>query len=501
MKRIRPCLIAALCLCAAGVLLAADFNPDVIKKRVSEFTLVNGMKFILLEDHSVPIANFVTYANVGSNEERIGIYGISHIIEHLAFKGTSEVGTTDAKAEKAVMDQMDAVFDQILAEKGQVRPDPQRLESLNKELAALQEKAGSFIVTNEFDSIVKRNGGLETNAGTSKDSTVYYLNLPSNKLELWAYLESSRFSDPVFREFYKEKNVIMEERRMRTENSPFGKLLEEMVAVAFKDHPYHISNVGPMSNLEHISMADVKGYFADNYGAANLIVGVAGDVTPAQLKKYAEKYFAKLPAGRRIPRLFTIDPPQVGGRTVTVADDSQPGVILAYHCPCILDKDFETFQLVNYILTNGRTSRLNNRMTIQDKSALAVFSFIGYPGSKYPSLYMIAAIPNSGRTNAECEKVVLEEVEKLKKDLVTEEELASGKIRYKVDMFGQLESNNGLLQNMLVYEAQTGSWTNYLDHLAAVDKITAQDVQNVFKKYFKASNLTVAKLEKLSEGK
>lgn len=499
MKRQICFLIVFLVIISAGY---ADFDFGKIKSRISEFTLENGLKFILMEDHSVPIASFVTYANVGSTDERIGIYGISHFLEHMAFKGTSEVGSTDIKAERKIMAKMDHLFEQILAEKNSINPNQEKIKTWSAELNKLKEEAGKYVSLDGIDAILKRNGGVGLNAGTSWDQTVYFFSLPSNRVELWAYLESSRFSDPVFREFYKEREVIREERRVRVDNSPIGKLVfEELPALAFKFHPYGINAIGPMSNIENITRADMMHYFRTNYTARNMIIGVTGDVYPDRLKKLAAKYFSKLRPGRKNPRLYTLEPKQRGEKTLTIYEDSQPWLVIGYHCPSSLHEDFLKFNVLDYILTNGRSSRLSKKMVKKDKSALFVLSFAGYPGDKYDSLYIVAALPNQGYTTQKLQDTILAEIEDLKKNPVSDEELKSAKTRFKVNILRQMKNERFFLIALLQSEMVAGSWEKTFDDLEKVEDITAQDIQKVVETYFTENNRVIARIEKKKEVK
>lgn len=473
----------------------ADFDFSKIKDNVSEFTLPNGLKFILFENHSVPIATFMTYVNAGGSDERIGIWGISHFLEHMAFRGTSEVGTNNLKAEKKILAKMDAVFDRLLAERNNLHPDREKIEKIETELETLQKEATQYAV-DEWPKIIKKNGGTGLNAGTGKDATFYIVSLPSNRIELWAYLESSRFTDPVFREFYKERNVIKEERRMGVDNRPTGKLVEELIAIAFKDHPYHVNGIGPMSNIENITRADMYAYFKANYTAKNMVIGVAGDVYPDQLKKMVKKYFSKLNPGRKNPRVFTKEPKQLGEKTVTIYEDSQPWLVIGYHCPSILHEDFIKFSVLDRILTSGRSSRLNKQMVIEDKSALNIFSRAGFPANKYPCLYIIGALPNRGHTTDQLLETIDSEIEKIKKHSVTREELDSAKTRVKVTEIRRMQSNFGLMIKMLGAEMKLGSWEKAFDDLQAVEKITVKDIRELAKKYLTRNNRSIARVEK-----
>ncbi|MCK4764283.1 MAG: insulinase family protein [Candidatus Aminicenantes bacterium] len=490
-------ILVFLVVCSLFVSGSCDFSE--IKEKVSEFTLPNGLKFILLEDHSVPIATFFTYVNTGGSDEKIGIFGISHFLEHMAFKGTAEIGTTNFKAEKKVFREMDAVFAEILAEKDSLEPDKEKLEKLTAKLEKLKEQAAKYVDSNTFDSLIKRHGGVGLNAGTSKDATMYMVSLPSNKVELWAYLEAARFTAPVYREFYKERDVIKEERRTGVENQPIGKLVEEMLALAFKDHPYRVNGIGPMSNIDHISRQDMIAYFRANYTAKNMVIGIAGDVYPQQLQELARKYFLKIPPGKRNPRVFTVEPKQLGEKTVTIFEDSQPVLILGYHCPSILHEDFVKFSILDNILTSGRSSRLNKKMVIDDKSALALFSMAGMPGNKYPGLYLIFAAPNMKHSNEEMLKTIDAEIEKIKKESVGEAELQSAKTRRRVRLLGGMQSNTGLLMAMLGAEVKLGGWEKVFDNLEKIEKVTTEDIRRLVKKYLTVDNRSVARLEKKKE--
>lgn len=479
--------------------LSAGYDFSKIKNNISEFTLPNGLKFILLEDHSVPIASFITYVNVGGSDERIGIYGISHFLEHMAFKGTSEIGTTNYEAEKKIFAKMDAIFDKILVEKGSINPDEKKIKAYNDELEKLKEEASKYVVDNEYDKLLDRNGSNGMNAGTAKDMTMYFISLPSNKLELWAYLESGRFTDPVFREIYKERGVIQEERRVRTENTPTGKLIEELLALAFKDHPYRVNGVGPMSNIDNITRMDMIDYFQTNYTARNMVIGVTGDIYPDQLKKIAEKYFSKLRPGKKNYRILTKEPKQIGEKSISVYEDSQPVVAVAYHIPSMLHEDFVKFNVLDNILTRGRSSRLKKKLEIDDKTAMGIFSFAGFPGSKYPSLYLIFSMPNSGHTNDEILTAIDEEIEKIKNGSITEEELLSAKTREKVSILRQLKSNRGLLMGLLQSETILGSWQKAFDELEDIEKVTTDDIKNLVEKYLTTSNRSIGRIEKKKE--
>ncbi len=279
-------------------LLGAQSLRD-FEKRVTEFTLDNGMHFIILERHEAPVVSFHSYVNAGSVDDPSGETGIAHMFEHMAFKGTETIGTTNYPEEKRALDEVEHIYDQYDAERNKGEHASQtKLTALQEQLKAAMEKANSFVIPNAYPRIIEENGGVGMNAGTGEDSTNYFYNFPRNRLELWFLLESERFYDPVFREFYKERDVVREERRMRIESSPQGKLVEALLATAFEAHPYRNSPAGWASDIENFRLSEAVQFYKKYYVPANITVGIAGDVNPAECKRLALKYFAILPRAR-----------------------------------------------------------------------------------------------------------------------------------------------------------------------------------------------------------
>jgi len=467
---------------------------DLLKfeKRMTEFTLDNGMKFLVLERHEAPVVSFHTYADVGAVDEVKGITGMAHLFEHMAFKGTMTVGTTDSKSEAKALAQADQAFEAMKLErrKGE-RADEVKLEELQKQLAEAQEEAQKYMVHDEFEEAFVREGGAGFNAYTSQDATQYIVSLPSNKIELWMSMESDRFGNPVLREFYKEKNVVMEERRMSTENQPVGRLLEEFLAIAYKAHPYGEPIVGHMSDLETLTRTEAKMFFKKFYLPSNLTVAIVGDVDPKQIKELAETYFSRIPSSPKPDPVETVEPPQLGQRRVIVQDPAQPFVLIGYHKPNINHSDNAVFDAITEIAGVGRTSRLYKSLVKEKKVAVAASGFPGMPGDKYPSLFLFYAVPARDHTNQECEEAIYAEIEKLKNEQVLPEELAKAKTRSRASLIRQLDSNSGLASQLTFYNVITGDWRNLFKQLDDIDKVTADDIQRVAKQYFTTKNQTV----------
>ena len=292
------------------------------------------------------------------------------------------------------------------------------------------------------------------NAGTAEDQTTYFYSFPSNRIELWFLLESERFLHPVFREFYKERDVVREERRMRIESSPQGQLVEALDATAFEAHPYKNSPAGWASDIESLRATDAEAFYKRYYGPSNLTIGIAGDVNPAEAKKLAEKYFGPIPARPAPPLVDTVEPPQNGEKRVMVASPAQPFLVIAYKRPDQYSKDNAALDVLEQILSGGRTSIIYKEMVRDKKIALGAASYATYPGGKYPSLFLFFVVPNSGHTVDEMEKSVYEIVDRVKKEKPDAEALQRVKINLRAALIQKLDSNSGLAAELCAYQAR-----------------------------------------------
>jgi predicted Zn-dependent peptidase len=487
--------IAILHLVIAGLAAESAEAQDLadFEKRMTEFTLDNGLKFLVLERYAAPVVSFHTYADVGSVDEVKGITGLAHLFEHMAFKGTKTIGTRNYEAEAEAMAKMDEAFEQIKAEqrKGE-QADKARLETLNKQFEQAQKQAQKYIVHDEFEEVFTQAGGSGFNAYTGEDATQYIVSLPSNKVELWMSLESDRFLNPVLREFYRERDVVMEERRM-CENRPGCRLWEEFAAIAFKAHPYGEPVIGHMSDLETLTRGEAEAFFKKYYGPGNLTIGIVGDVDSQEVKKLAEVYFGRIPSQAKPDPVETVEPRQRGERRVTVEDPSQPHVVIGYHRPNVNHADGPVLETLAQIVGVGRTSRLYKRLVKKDKIAVSAESWSGR--DKYPGLFMIWAVPAEGHTTQECEQAVYEEIERLRTGLVSPEELEKAKTRTRARLIRQLDSNGGLAAQLSFCEVITGDWRNLFRRLDKVEKVTAEDIQRVTKDYLVRRNRTVGAIE------
>lgn len=470
-----------------------DLQPyiDRVEDRISEFTLDNGMKFIVMERHQAPVVSFMTYVDVGAAYEAPGKTGAAHFLEHLAFKGTQRIGTTDYAAEAALFDEMDAVFEQLLAAQAANKED--EAAQLQQQFDALRQEASQFVLQNEYGQIVERAGGVGLNATTSADATRYFYSFPSNKLELWMSLESERFLEPVFREFYEEKDVILEERRLRTDNSPIGTMIEAFLETAFPGHPYGRPVIGYEDDLRTLTRQDIADFFETYYTPDHMFMAVVGDVQPQQVQQLAERYFGRFQTRSQAPDLMAQPPEQSAPREVELELPSQPWYLEGYQRPSLTDPDDAVYDVIQALLVGGRTSRLYQSM-VQTGIALSVDVAGSFPGDRYPTAMLLYALTSPDHSMDEVETLLAQELERLKTEPVAPDELERVKTQMRVGTLRMLSSNQGMASLLPEYEAQTGSWRNLFSDLTALEAVTAEDVQRVAQKTFIPEKRTVGRL-------
>jgi predicted Zn-dependent peptidase len=466
-------------------------NLKEFEKKVTEFTLPNGLHFIICERHEAPVVSFHTYVNAGSVDDPSGKTGLAHMFEHMAFKGTQSIGSQNWPAEKKALDAVEQVYDRYDAERNKGhRADAAKLKQLKEELEAAIEKANSYVDENLYPNLIEENGGVGLNASTSEDSTNYFYSLPSNRIELWFLLESSRFVRPIFREFYKERDVVREERRMRTESDPQGKLYELMLGAAFQAHPYKNPAVGWPSDLDDLRVKDAEAFFQSYYTPSNITIAIVGDVNPAQAKVMASKYFGPIVKRPLPPPVITKELPQEGERRVELQFQSQPLEMIAYHRPDEYDKDDPVYDVLSGILSGGRTGLLYRHLVRDKKLALEAGAAAQIPGGKYPNLFLFFLVPNMGKTLEENEKALFSVLDELSKNKVDEASLARVKTKTRANLIRSLDSNSGLAQVLAAYHADYGDWRKLFTDVDDINKVTADDVQRVAKALFDPAQRT-----------
>ncbi|HUA14128.1 MAG TPA: pitrilysin family protein [Verrucomicrobiae bacterium] len=485
------------------LLTALGLAQDVASfaKRITVKKLPNGLTILICERKEAPVFSFFTLVDAGSAQDPMRETGLAHMFEHMAFKGTDKIGTTDYAAEKPALAKVETAYDAYIAERDKtVGRDEAKLKELEKDWKDATAAADKYVVSNQFGKIVEQNGGEDMNAFTDYDETGYHYSLPENRLELWAYLESERFLHPVMREFYKERNVVIEERRLRTDSNPIGRLVEQFTAAAFEAHPYHRPTVGWMSDLNSFSATDAQKFFDKYYVPSNMVVAVAGDVDAAKAMPMLEKYFGRLPARPKPDETTTTEPKQDAERRVVLIEQTQPLYLEGYHRPDYHSKDDAVFDAITDLMSDGRTSRLYRALVRDKKIASYSAGFTGLPGVKYPHLFAFYAVPLPGHTPQEMADAIHAEIDRLKKEDISDDELKMIKTRAKANLIRGLADNEGLATELATYQTRYGDWRELFRSVDRIDQVSKADIRRVANEIFVDTNRTVGIIENSGGG-
>ena len=486
----------ALMLMAMALQCARAQDLKSFEQKITTKVLPNGLTLIVCERPEAPVFSYTTFIDAGDVNDPSGESGLAHMFEHLAFKGTSEIGTTDYAAEKVALAKVEEANNAYEAE--YLKPvgrDPQKLAELKKAFVAAQAEAHKYVIPNQFTDVAERAGAHGLNASTGLDETMYFWSMPENRLELWAWLESGRQSDTVPREFYKERDVVVEERRMRTDSNPIGRLVEQFLATAYVAHNYGRSGVGWPSEVSQVSATEAMEFHKKYYVGSNVVVTVVGDVKASEALPILEKYFSKVPGGPKPEDMTTVEPKQFAEKTVVIREQTQPFYIEGYHRPNYRDPDDAVYDAIGDIMSNGRVSRLYRSLVRDQQIAAEAQGFSPFPGDKYPGLFAFYAVPLPGHTPTEMRDAIHKEIDNLKTADVTDEELAMYKTRSRADLLRGLADNQGLSNALAEYQTRYGDWRQLFLQLDRVDKVTKADIRRVANLVFTASNRTSAEID------
>jgi predicted Zn-dependent peptidase len=476
--------------------LAAAQDLASFEKRITVKKLNNGLTAIVCERPEAPVFSFFTHVDAGSVQDPMGKTGLAHMFEHMAFKGTDKIGTKDYAQEKLALEKVEQAYTTYLRERDKpIARDEQKLKQLEKAWQDAIADAQKYVKPNEFSQILDSNGVEGMNASTNEDETSYYYSLPANRLELWAYMESERFLHPVMREFYKERNVVIEERRMRTESNPIGRLLEQFITAAYRAHPYHRPTVGWTSDLNSFSATDAQNFFHEYYIPSNMVVTVVGDVKASEAMPMIEKYFGRIPSQEKPDERTTTEPPQNSERRVVLQEMSQPIYLEGYHRPDYRSKDDAVYDAISDLLSSGRTSRLYRALVRDKKIASDSAGFTGMPGNKYPHLFAFYAIPLPGHKPEEMAEAIHVEIERMKNEDISDDELKMIKTRSKANLIRSLDSNPGLALQLAIYQSRYDDWRELFYTVDRIDKVTRADIRRIAGQTFTATNRTVGIIE------
>jgi len=488
--RTKP-VAAAIMALTALLVACAGWSAEALKLDVQEFTLDNGLTILVVERHQVPtVAVCLTY-RVGSADESSGITGIAHFVEHLYDKGTPMLGTTDPALDRKLIAEKDKVMTTLRAERTKTTPDAEKIKALEARYAQLKAEHEKITVSGEIDKILTEAGAEDKNATTSFDRTNYFMSLPANRLELWCAIFSQIMRGPVFREFYEEQQVILEERRMRVDNSPTGALWETLLSAAYVGHPYHHPVLGWADDMASYTRPAVTAFYTRYYAPNRAVLSIVGDVEATAAVALVEKYFGDIPRQPPPETRRTAEPAPRGEKIVTVEFDAQPWVYSAWLTVPLDDPDHAALNVLGEIMSGGRTTRLYKRLIEEEQIAVGIWS--GILDLRDTNLFMYGATPQAPHTVEEVDAVVLDEFDTLKTELTSARELQRAKNQLAAGFVRAMESNLDFAKILGEYEVMVG-WEFLRDYVARTEAVTAKDIQRVARAYLNRANRTLASI-------
>ena len=452
-----------------------------LEKDVVEFKLDNGMRWLLVLRHQAPVFSGVIMIRAGGADEVPGKTGLAHMFEHMAFKGSSKLGTKDYSKEKPILGEIEKAGDELTIESLKPKPDEKKVGELKAKLGELQKEAAKYQIKNEIWEIMGRNGAADLNAYTSKDVTAYHASMPVNRLEMWMDVISQMVSDSVYREFYTERSVILEERRGGIENDPDGKMAELLGLTAFQNGPYHWPVIGLANDVAGLTIADARAFHDRLYTAQNMVGVLVGDIKTDEAKRLIKRYFGGIPFSKEISKDKEYE--NRGGGEKWFAFDAEPSAALAYHKVTLPHPDEFVFDVIDVLLCSGPTSRLEKRLVYDEKVARDISCSDSYPGSRLNNLLLVWIEPNRPHGPDEMISKAQEEMERIKHEPISDEELSRVRTRVQAAMIYALEKNMGLALSLAEFETVFGDWRLIVKYPNLVDKVTKEDIMRVANEY------------------
>ena len=490
---------AAVSAAISPAVTAGPAGSTVQKLDIREIRLENGLRIYVLERTASPTFAGYYQFGVGGASDPKGRTGIAHLLEHMMFKGTSNIGTIDPVAEAPLMKRLSDLWHQLDREMARSKnpfqkPDPAKVEALKKEIEKVTEMQKRLIVKNEYDELMTRAGGVSENASTGSDVTNYFIELPANHLDLWFRLESDRLLHPFFREFYSERDVVHEERRVGTENSAEGQVREQLQALLFTAHPYHNPVVGWPRDVARLKDEDALAYFKTYYSPSNCIMVIAGDVKAAEVERLARKYLGSWRRAEVPQPDITDEPEQKGERRAVVEFDANPSLSLGWATVPDGHADQYALDLLGRVLGGLRSSRLDKTVVQKERIASRISSY--HDSRKWGGYLTVSAYLKGEHTLPELESAIDREIRKLQEEGVTSEELERAKIRTEVGRVQSLNSNLG--QAFRIGNAVgTAGTSDYLyEYEARLNAVTPEQVQSAAKRYLQPGRKCAVEVHK-----
>ena len=467
--------------------------------RIVEYQLENGWRFLILPRGDAPVVAFETYAGVGAADELPGETGLAHMFEHMAFKGSTRIGTTNWERERSALEEVERK--RLELQYARQSDDGTRIAIAEAALDTAIADAGRYVASEEFSRILEDAGGASSlNASTSSDETRYVVSLPSNQVELWCAMEAERFADPVLREFYQEREAVLEERNMRVESNPYGKLLDALRREAFEVHPYGTPVMGYERDIRAHTAEGARRFFTTHYGARNLTTAIVGDVDPESLLPILERTCGRVPAGPEPPVVSNREPEQTAERRTRVEFPSSPLLALGFRVPELAHEDTAAVEIAVRLLGAGRSSRLERRLIRNDALATRVIATPRWPGERFPTLALFLCVPADGCALNAVLSALDEELALLAREGPSEEELATAKRAVRAELLRSMRRSEELAATLVRYSAKTGDWRNAFRRVGELERVTGDDVCRALRTYFTDARRTIATLEPKDEG-
>jgi len=467
---------------------------------ITKVVLKNGMKFLIVPRGDTPVFSALIAFRVGGIEEDEGQTGLAHMFEHMAFKGTRGLGTKNYAMEIPLMEALDHLADELNQEYDKKDlADPQKILEIRKKMGEISQQQQKYTKSGEITQKMLEHGGTGYNATTSKDTTQYFVSLPSDQLMFWAQLESQRIFKPILREFYQERDIVMEERRMRVDDSPEGQLYEKLLQYAFQKSPYRWPTIGHAEDIRRFTRKEATNFLKRYYCPANAVGVLVGRLDVTQTRSLLDKTFGTIPSPCPVktktsqPHL-SLEPPQKN--RIDLSLHAEPSLMMAFSKPTLPHDDDYVFDVIDEILSGGKTSKLYRRLIKEKKVASSVSTYTSIPGARLPHLFLIQASPYGNKNIQSAEDEIWKTLERLKKEPITEEALKKARHNILSDMIWHIKTNEGLANMLAYYEILLSDWKyleNYPSHL---EKVTAEDIQRVARDYFTRDNNITAVLRK-----
>jgi len=476
-------------LAAAGKAPPVDFRLEGETLRLD-----NGMTFVLIPVEGPPVFAGHICFKVGSVDTVPGNTGIAHMFEHMAFKGTTRIGTKDWGRERPILDALREAGDRLTRLRATGKGSPEEIERLKAEVARLQEEQNRYIEREEYDRLYDLAGSRMMNAATESDFTRYYISLPANAMELWMLIESQRISDPVLRDFFSEREVVFQERITRFEDDPWGKLMEHFVASAFIAHPYRLTPIGWASDIQALTMGATEAFFRTYCAPSNAVGVLCGNFDVARAKELIRRYFGGIPARPDPPEVVTREPRQETERRIRVAFDGPRMLLVGFHKPNWPSRDDLAMDVIERLLSDGRSSRLHRR-TVEGGLAWVAQALNGFPGTRYDNMFGVFAMPAEGISYDDLEAALYGELDRLKAEPVPEEEMEKAKTRILAAHLRQLSDNADLASLAATFQHITGDWKSIQAYARDLQTLRPEEIREAARRYFVPENRTVARLE------